>query len=131
MKKTLIISIITALSILGCATNSDRQFSLSQTLLTYEKAIRWGEFEQLLNFRKASEESDLALLGGYDNIRVSGYKVKRRPPSSDKFQTNIDVEISYFKTHDNRINTIIDKQIWQYDEENNRWYITSPLPVFK
>ena len=129
MKKILLLLI--ALSLLGCATSSDRQFSLTQTLLAYEKAIRWGDFENLLRFRENTTESDLALLDTYENIRISGYQVKRHRPSEDEFKHNIDVEISYFKTHDNRIGSVSDKQNWQYSKENNRWYISSPLPQFK
>ena len=128
MKKILLI--IISLILVGCVTSSDRQFSLQQTLLSYEKTIRWGEFTSLLNFRESSTEAELAQLGRYDNTRISGYQVKRQKPDPDNFTLQQDVEISYFKTHDNRIRSVLDRQKWKYDEELNRWFIHSPLPRF-
>ena len=120
--------ILCALFLVGCATSSDRQFSLNQTLLSYEKAYRWGEFGSLLSFRKDNDEKDMDTIRRYDDLRISGYQTKRSLPSNDNRQLLIDVEISYFQTNDNRIKTVLDKQRWEYDDDAQRWYIISPLP---
>lgn len=120
--------LLLALFLVGCATSSDRQFSLNQTLLGYEKAYRWGEFGSLLSFRKNSDEKDMDIIRRYDDLRISGYQAKRSLPSDDNRQLLVDVEISYFQTNDNRIKTVLDKQRWEYDDDAKRWYIISPLP---
>ena len=119
------------LFLFGCATNADRHFMLNQTLLTYEKTYRWGEYGNLLNFRKSDAQQAANALNDYQNIRISGYQVKRQHPSDDQYKISLDVEISYFRTDNNRIQSVLDKQTWEYDNDAKRWYITSPLPVFK
>ena len=115
----------------GCATNADRHFMLNQTLITYEKTYRWGEYANLLNFRKSSTAQDAERVSTYENIRISGYQVKRQIPVDDTYRISFDVEISYFTTNDNRIQSVIDTQTWEYDKDAKRWFIKSPLPILR
>jgi hypothetical protein len=66
-----------------------------------------------------------------EKIKITSYKPRERNTSEDTLQANQTVEIKYYNTDYLIVKTIIDKQLWEYDEKQKAWYLESALPDFK
>ena len=40
------------------------------------------------------------------------------------------VDFQYYRLTDVTVKTLIDRQKWEYDEEQGRWFLQSDLPAF-
>lgn len=132
-KTVTIVLILIFLSVSGCATyREQKKFdALDRTTDSYETAVRWGYFEMTRNFRKNPEGQDEASLARMRKIKITSYEVLDRKISDDKSEARQVVEIKYFNIEYLIEKTIIDKQLWKYDEEEQRWYLSSIFPVFQ
>ena len=117
----------------GCASLSDmnRMDAFDETVKTYEKMVFWSEFDAALAFREPGTDSDdqpdmIAL----KKVRVTSYKVKRLKAAADKSQVQQIVEIGYYRMDDVTVKTILDQQLWVYNNDAQRWFIRSDLPAF-
>jgi len=119
-----------ALLLAGCA-GTVKNDSLTETLYAYQSQIRWGHFEdaaavldpELLQ-RKPLTRLDQ---DRYRQIQVSGYNAAP-PVVLDEGRVLVTVELEYINVHRQTPRSIIDKQIWRYDEEQKRWWLTTGLP---
>jgi hypothetical protein len=102
------------------------------TARAYLRALRWGDYEVAYAFKNSS---------GTDNkppdfedlrqIRVTAYDVKQTILSEDQSTIVRLVDFQYYRITNVTVKNLIDRQIWEYDKEANRWYLTSDLPDFK
>jgi len=133
MRRLISIVLITAF-LSGCASVADRKRSVyfQKTTRHYENNIRWGEFEAAVSFINPDEvtapEPDPALL---KRIRVTSYEVLSTTISDDHNVARVTVEIRYYDEDRMSEITLTDRQTWKYDEEEEYWYLASPLPAFK
>ena len=128
---------MTAITVLftlaGCASISDmnRMDSFDETVKTYEKMVFWSEFDAALAFGEPRADSDdQPDMNSLKKVRVTSYKVKRLKASADKSQVQQFVEIGYYRMDDVTVKTIVDEQLWVYNNEAQRWFIRSDLPSF-
>ena len=122
------------LLLVGCATYQglSRLSSLESTSKAYDKAMRWGEYQLASSFIKTQETDGQSLdLKKLENIKITSYKPIEKNTSEDKLQAHQTVEIKYYNTDYLIEKTLIDKQLWEYDEEQKAWYLQSALPDFK
>ena len=103
------------------------------TSRSYDLAIRWGEFEEAFAFKKLSDKDDkLPDFAEYRQVRVTSYKVKKTIVDEKSFSKVLRfVDIQYYRMSNVTVKNLIDQQKWEYDEELDRWYLMSDLPVFE
>jgi len=100
----------------GCAGNNKKSLSFESTMRAYEQVIRWGDLEKANEFLK--EPADFSL-----------ERHESRTTTKDGLEQV--VEIKYTKDASVVVRTLTDVQKWFYDEEEERWYLTSKIPEFK
>jgi hypothetical protein len=127
--------VVLIILIFGCSGIQTRQqMSLfDKTSRAYDRAIRWGEYEEAFAFKKWSDkENRLPDFAEYRQIRVTSYKVKKTIVDEKGFSKVLRiVDIQYYRMSNVTVKTFVDRQKWEYNEEQDRWYLTSELPVFE
>lgn len=127
--KMLIVSML-FMSLSSCSTTPDELEMLDQSVRSYERAIRWGDFIVAKSFHKnepalhSIERRRLAL------YRVSGYTVLQND-TPDLNNAHLLVEIKYYKNDRPVIKTLTVTQDWKRDEKTKIWYIDSKFPEFR
>lgn len=126
---------VLVLLIFGCAgIKTGQQMSLfDKTSRAYDLAIRWGEYEEAFAFKKLSDEDNkLPDFAEYRQIRVTSYEVKKTIVDEKSFSKVLRiVDIQYYRMSNVTVKNFIDRQKWEYNEEEDRWYLTSGLPAFE
>jgi len=127
----LAVLIITLLSAAGCESYATRKQAnaLSDTLRSYETAIRWGMFDHAYRMRisgavNGTPPPDLR------NIRVTAYEVLSPPTLVDPDTAVQTVGIEYVLKDSQSLHKLIDEQMWRYDREHKTWRLASPIPAF-
>jgi hypothetical protein len=126
------IAIVIALAMLtGCATHQRRQ-DLTHTLDAYASALRWGGFEQALQFVEPDWREGHRLTplqtSRYKQVRVVGYDAGQGPASVAEGEVRQTVRIDLVNRHTLTERAIIDHQVWKWDPEAKRWWLTTGLP---
>lgn len=135
MRRTLIACIVLlGASLLGaCATSQMRskQKVLDDTLRSYAATIRWGDMAQAQSFidpKLLKEHPPTPLeLARYQQVQVSGYEEQPAVPVGDS-EVRQTVRIGLVNINTQRARSILDHQIWHYDEASKHWWLTSGLP---
>jgi hypothetical protein len=126
---------VLVLLLFGCAQVQKReQMALfDDTSRSYDLAIRWGEYEEAFGFKKLSDKDNkLPDFAEYRKIKVTSYKVKKTIVDEKSFSKVLRiVDIQYYSLSNVTVKNFIDQQEWEYDEELDRWYLMSDLPVFE
>ena len=138
MAKLNLIAICLVLLIWGCSglqlqTDREKMNLYDKTSKAYDLSVRWGEWEDALSFLKRSDQDDaLPDLEDYRQVRVTAVKVKNT--IIDKQSLSIAqrvVDIQYYRMSNVTVKNLQDRQVWEYNEEEDRWYLISGLPVFE
>jgi hypothetical protein len=117
----------------ACATQNMRSKStiLDETLKSYAATIRWGDIEQAQAFldpKVRAEHPPSALdLARYRQVQVSGYS--EQPAVSvgeDEIRQAVQIDLVNVNTQTAR--SIVDHQVWKYDEATKHWWLESGLP---
>ena len=115
----------------GCSTieKDKRANAMDAALTTYGEAIRWGYFETAYGFVHPDKRKPVPMY--LDNIRVTGYEVVQPPLM--KGETSLDqiVRIEYVHKDMQRLRSLSDRQVWQYEKAANSWWLHSGVPRFK
>lgn len=98
---------------------------------TYRKLIRWGHFDQAVQYIKAKDGTELIP----DLVEAAGYKVTHYTItgtflSDDLQDARIVATIEYVKLDNQVAKTMRDEQQWWYEPEAKRWHLSSGLPDF-
>jgi len=118
----------------GCAsvTKMKQMDKFEQTSHAYELAIRWSDFDMASSFLKNQEDPELAAqIEHLKQYQVTSYEVKRFIPAADKSQVLIFADVQYFKRDGLIVKRYSHRQLWQFDEDKEGWYLTSGLPGFQ
>uniref|UniRef100_A0A0U1PBA7 Lipoprotein n=1 Tax=Mizugakiibacter sediminis TaxID=1475481 RepID=A0A0U1PBA7_9GAMM len=118
------------LTLAGCATRRE-QDQLQKVLDSYAATLRWGDFEAAYAFvdpkqRKAHPLTDLDR-ARYRQVRVSDYDVQSTVPQGEHEVRQV-VRISLINHNTQSERSIIDAQVWRYDEQAGQWWLESGLP---
>ena len=122
------------LFVAGCASVSDRltMNKFGEASSAYGEAILFSHYEAANLYRKSGGAADKPPdFEKLKNIKVAMYDVKQVDLSEDKRHVSQVVEIKYYKQDNMIIKTVRDEQLWEYDPDDNRWYLSSGLPQFK
>ena len=126
------LSPLLVLFIVACATTSGMDQSRGETLKQYEAVIRWSEWDGAVNYLAPDylEEHPITRLE-LDRLRlfrVTGYEVRSTQIYDEGITMTQVVEISLFHKSQAVEKSIVDEQIWRYDEESQVWLLHSGLP---
>ncbi len=131
MKKTLILIIICSL-LAACGGRMSKKQSLDHTLFQYAKVIRWADFNTAMNyFSPDIDETNKPSTVDIERIKqfgVSSYVAAPILPGEDENSIIQDVQLKLYNLHTKREKVVVDRQIWTYDEETKRWFLTTGLP---
>ncbi len=133
MFKYAVKAIVIILLMLGCASmeTGEKLSQFDETSRAYLRAIRWGEFEAAFAFKKLTDREEvLPDFENYRNVKVTNYKVKQTIISEDKTKIIQLVDFQYYRMKDVTVKTLIDRQKWEYDTEQEKWFLQSDLPTF-
>lgn len=126
--KLLSLLILTNL-LFACSTMDEIELLDLQTM-SYERAVRWGEFARAKSFHK-----EAPILTDLERRRLKLYRVtdysilNTRTP--DPFNSYLIVEIKYYKSDNPNIKAITVKQHWKRKEDSEVWTLESSFPKFK
>ena len=121
------------LLIMGCASmkTGEKMSQFDETSRAYLRAIRWGEFEAAYAFQKqTARDEEMPNFEEYRAVKVTNYKVKQTIISEDKSKIIQVVDFQYYRLNDVIVKNFIDRQKWEYDPEQEKWFILSHLPDF-
>ncbi len=124
------------LLIFGCAslqTEKGKMALFDKTSRAYDRAIRWGQWEEAFALKKSSGPNNkLPDFEDYRQVRVSNYKVKKTIIDQESFSKVMRfVDIQYYRMSNVTVKNFTNRQQWEYSEEENRWYLISELPDFE
>lgn len=126
----LLLSLFAVILLTACS-GARQDTALDLTLLSYESSIRWNDFETAWEmvdpeYREKNPQSstDWERL---KQIQVAGYRRNGTTVIEDGKIGQV-VEVEVINVHTQTPRKIIDKQIWKWDEEAKRWWLTTGLP---
>jgi hypothetical protein len=116
----------------GCSTVEKAGKSQKRHLqfLSYDHAVRWGDLEEAYAYLKPDEVPPV-IPEGLDNIRVTGYELLGPVFNLDENRVSRKVRIEYVLKDRQVVKSLIDNQVWEYDQQNEQWFRVNPLPEFK
>lgn len=125
-------TIVLAVALLaGCASDT-REKVLQVTLDTYAAAMRWSDFNRVLSLVHPDSLPDRArldfIMQRYQQVRVTGYRVTSTLPGSEPDTVMQEAQVRLSNRHTAVERTIIDRQVWWWDAEQERWWLKSGPP---
>ena len=128
-----VLVLIIPVVLIGCATISEhsRMTKFEKTSERYKELVLLSEFEAACKFGDTENMTEDVNLDSLKNIKVTDYALKSYHISNDKLEINQSVEMEYHWLDAYRVRTILDKQIWKYDEEKETWVLKTGLPRFE
>lgn len=126
-----ILLMLSILLLAACATN-DRSNSLTTTLSSYAGVVRWGDLASAAQFvdpavRAKHPLTDLDL-ARFKQVRVTDYNDDAGPVPISPTEVQQTVKIGLVNIHTQSERSIIDRQIWRYDEKTKHWWLITGLP---
>lgn len=127
----LALAVLLCLPLSACVEKQRRSATLDNTLRKYEVTIRWGSPDDAYFFQRFDEDAPPQPPRELDNIRVTGYEVLRPPGTPEDDRVSQTVRIRYLFKDRQVVRSLLDRQEWEYDREDRRWYLVSPVPEFR
>lgn len=132
MKKLIIVLLLMSL-LQACGGRMSKKRVLDNTLYQYAKVMRWADFDQAVAFISTDAEAkaiptDLELKR-LKQFGVSSYVPNPILPGPDENSIIQTVQLKLYNIHTKREKDVIDRQVWTYDEDKHRWFLTSGLPT--
>lgn len=126
--------ILLSMLAVGCASITDMKKleKFEQVTDAYELAMRWSDFEMAGSFLKDQKNPNLVSQIEYlKQFKITSYTVKRYIPSADKSQVLVIADMQFFKINSLVVKNISHRQIWEYDQDKDNWFLASGLPDLK
>jgi hypothetical protein len=119
---------------LGCSpVKKDKMATTLQDATNgYQSALRWGYYDNAYSFVDPKKRAGKELPKVLETIRLTGYDVVQPPVMKADSDTAAQVvTIEYLYEDKQVVKKLTDKQVWRYDDEAKKWWLTSGLPAFK
>jgi hypothetical protein len=128
--------IATALLLSGCATDiRSKADRLEATMLGYERAVRWGNMAEAMQFLDPTSDAAMAMkpleLERWAQFDVKGYRKQSGALVDDAGIARQAVEIELLNRHTQTPRTVLDRQEWKFDKESGQWRLISGLPMLQ
>jgi len=132
MKKIVVAAIVCSLLIACSNQRMSKKKALDYNLYQYAKVIRWADYNTALTFLsphidKAHNPSILEI-ERLKQFNVSSYVAAPIKPGFSENEIIQDVQIKLYNLHTKRERVVVDRQVWEYDDEAKTWWLTSGLP---
>ena len=116
----------------GCASvgRSFRADKLDESLAAYNSAIRWGQFEDAVRLCAPVKGQPPTVDKALSHLRVTGAEEKQRSLAEDGTQATATVEYEFYDEYQARVNKVLDRQRWRYDDRADRWLVQDCLAAF-
>ena len=121
-------------ALVGCLTVKEiKDFSkmnkFTPVAESYAKVIQWSDFEAASFYAKnPKSKPDLDKL---KNIKVISYEVKRITHQKEQLKVLQSIALSYYIRDQLKEKSLRYQEVWEYDEMDGSWYLTSGLPAFE
>lgn len=130
--KKIVCFLLVLLLFSGCGGRLSKKQALDQTLYKYAKMMRWGNYQAAFGFLspdidKSKKPSRLDI-DRLSQFNISSYVAAPILPGEKDNEVIQDVELKLYNKHSKRERVVIDRQVWEYDEEQGNWWLTSGLP---
>jgi hypothetical protein len=127
--------VVLTLFLMGCAgldIGKENWKKFEDTSRAYLMALRWGEYETAYGFKRPPNiDDEMPDFPNLRDVRVTFHRVKQTIISEDQMTVNQIVDFQYYRMRNVTVKTITDRQLWEYDEEKERWYLVSDFPDFE
>jgi len=125
--------LLTGVVLLFAACSSMEQAGMNKKLQlqlqSYDHAVRWGDLEEMYAFVKPGDEP-LVVPGGLANVRVTAYEPLTTITEAQGRKVRRRVKIQYLHRDRQVVKTLIDEQLWEYDDKLEQWFRVNPPPEF-
>jgi hypothetical protein len=127
----LVTLLLLAVFLSGCASMDERKKTilLDRATRQYERAIRWGDYEDASAFR--NQRAGAPNPDSLKRFRVTSYETQSTVLNEDETEAQVVVQIKYYNEDRMQEVTLTDRQTWKYDSDQGVWYLDSPLPSFR
>ena len=129
--ESLAAALLLMLAVAACTSNPVDK-SRSETFKQYETIVRWSQWDAAADFVSLEYQAEHPIsrldMDRLRLFRVTSYTLRSTGVFDDGMTARQTVEIKMFNTQQAVERTIIDEQVWKYDEERERWLLHSPLP---
>ena len=100
-------------------------------MVAYANALRWGGWEQALAFVAPDTRKEHPLthldLERYKQVRMASYNEQPAVPVGPHEVRQV-VQIGLININTQTERTIVDSQLWRYDQKDAHWHLISGLP---
>ncbi len=125
------VATFSALSLTSCSYTPEALNSLDNTLVAYERAIRWRNYNGARALQvKPMKVSDFKRQR-LKELRITSYRTIEKVIAPDYSKAELLVDIRYYYDKSAIERVVTDRQLWIYDEKQSRWQLKSPFPDFK
>jgi hypothetical protein len=108
-----------------------RQTLLDETLHSYAATVRWGDIEQVQAFmepvQRAANPPSAIELARFRQVQVTGYEAQPAVPVSESEVRQV-ARIDLVNVNTQSLRSVVDHQVWKFDEQSKRWWLVSGLP---
>lgn len=135
-RRAVVIAVLSTALLAACANMSmqhiqSKETILEDTLKNYAATIRWGDMLQAQAFvdpayRQAHPLSDLDMQR-YRQVQVTAYNDQPAAPLNEN-EIAQTVEIGLVNVNTQAARSVIDHQVWRYDEKQKHWWLMTGLP---
>ncbi len=127
----LLMALLLAFSLAGCMP-PQLEKTRSEAFRQYEIIVRWSQWDAAADFISPDYLLDNPIsrlqMDRLRLFRVTQYTIRSVNVIEDGWAAMQVVEIKMFNTNQGLERTIIDEQMWRYEESSQRWRLHSPLP---
>ena len=122
----------TIFGVFACAGPSKEMETFDMSLLRYEQALRWQDYDVVVNFHKNENQTmTKERRKRLKQFRVTSYNVISTVVDPDQRHAKQTVEIKYYNTDYQVVHDMTLQNRWEYEAKSNRWYLLNPLPDFR
>ncbi|MDA0821129.1 MAG: hypothetical protein O3C28_01740 [Proteobacteria bacterium] len=125
------IVLLTACNPVKKLQNQERMVQLQSVVDSYRKLMRWGYFDQAVQYLKVQEGQvvvpDLEKLARY---KVTNYSIAEQVISESEFEAIVIAYIDFYSVDTGIAGSVRDEQLWWFDPETKRWSLGSPMVNF-
>jgi hypothetical protein len=131
-----VLSLFVLSCVIGCSSvpvvgKQGRATAFGTAVTNYSKMLRWGYFEEATGYLRARDGEtvppDLTQLARH---RITSYSVKSQLLADNGREGRVLALIEYYDVDSGVLKSLRDEQLWWFDDETKRWYLSSTLPGF-
>lgn len=126
------ISVLLAAALIAGCIPPQKEKDLDNRLRQYEQMVRWSQWDAAITYVAPEylEENPVTNLDmeRLRLFRVTNYTIRSAAPLGDGDEFAQVVEIRMFNRNQATERSIIDQQLWRWDEDSEVWMLHSGLP---